>query len=526
MKTLDDEILADDAPLDVYAENALLEQHQWLVANDQGHLTHSSRGSAQRYWTGSTTAWLEGMACAVERIIYVIPVRLEAHTQSVDVTLCGLTSSLAASPTDIRFRAYLSRFSDDVFADYGDLAYEASNPSALKLSVDHPRPGEQLDDLLIVTMRSGLSDDDWHTLSDVIIGADGLIRDQDGKANLPADLEIGVESAAVLSASGWADVEGSNFNARSGPFAFGASPDDSGQTLTFNYITVYKPLAIELRLVGVAAAPLIPQAQLRPNIAVAGGVHARHELAIRRARDHRRLLVIDPHGDELVGAETTQLVRFKRAEYLNGYRELLRESIWLDRGAYGRVTAQLVVISCTGVEVSDDEVDRDNPLFTGAQDWRVRLLQYEDGSATPVEVASETQALQMRGFAARRYSTRCVLLAGARKWPGLRLNGCWHKRLEEYDGTNRGTSLRWGFLSDADMQAAQVLSWTIDLDTLDFDPALPLQMVIDIPDDATIPAYDKKDGSNPVPSASNWNFPRFGAHICVGGSIYWEGVDG
>lgn len=532
MNTLDDEILADDAPLDVFAENAVNQQHQWLATYDLGHVSSSSRGSAIRYYVGPTDIrWREWIGSVEHRIVYVIPMRLDSHALSVHVRVVGHTRSAAASPGNVEWRAYFGRFPDAYDSD--NMSYDASNPSLAEMEVAHPRPGETYDDLLIITLKSGLSDPDtdaWHELTKAEIKSDGRIKPTSGSGGttggVPADLQNGVESALYVDRSGWFDLEGSNANAASGPYAFGAAPDDSEPTIYWTPITTVALQGIDVWIEGEGSPDIVPQARMRPNIPVDAAVHAAHELAIRRARDHRRLLAVDLIGDTLIGAETTNTVRWKRAEYVNDYRELMRESIWLDRGAYGRVAARLVVIACTGPEVVNDDVVRDEADFTTQQTFRVRLLQFEDGSATPTEVYSGDQEKTVKAYASRGYNTNHVMLCGVRKWAKNLINGAWHERLEDRTSTNRGTSLRWGMLSEADLQAAYVHEFSVDLDGLDFDDSLPLVMVVDIENDASTPEYSKADGNSFVVFGSNFRLSRFGAYVTVGGCIYWEGPNG
>jgi hypothetical protein len=498
MLTYHTEILGSDAPVDVYAENALRGQHIALIEDDQGHITSPMQGSPNRiYNRGSTSlVWRDALYTAQEAVIAVIPVEITPQVDTLTVRLAGSMYSQAASPMSLSFKAYLRQNPDLI--DEVTLAWD-TDPQLVTLELSNPRRGQTYQEQIIITMRNVLPTTEvaigaaaWQLLTAPFILEDGTW----GDTFAPDAAENGPDNALYIEGEGWFEV--GNFDADDdrarvyGARSVGSNPGNPGALLA---LTGWAARAIALDVAGVDGANVAPaQPELFPNIPVQGHVHLRHSLAIDRARDHRRYLSIRPSGDVLIGAELSQRTPFRRASVDNGI--LVRDSIYLDRGARGILTVYPSILYVTGAGVLNGDANPSEPDRTDTQSFRMRLFQWESG-ASPTEIGTMTIDSTLRGWHARSTLSNHRALVDARRWSWSYGRG----RLEETTRTS-GAGYRWGTLALQELALLNTPRFDLALDGLTFDEDLPLIVEIE---------------------AQGWTMASYGVLYVVGGSICWEG---
>jgi len=498
MLTYHTEILDSDAPIDVFAENALRGQHLALIEDDQGHITSTMQGSPNRIYDRGATShvWRDAIYTAQEAIIAVIPVEITPQVDTLTVRLAGLMYSQAASPLSLSFKAYLRQNADLI--DEVTLAWD-TDPQVVTLELSNPRRGQTYQDQIIITMRNVLPTTSaaigaaaWQLLPTVFILEDGTY----GSTFAPDAAENGPDN--VLYIEGESFFEVGNFDSGDdrgrvyGARKVYSNPSNPGALLA---ITGWAARAISLDVAGTDGAKTAPaQPELYPNIPVHGHVHLRHSLAIDRARDHRRYLSIRPSGDVLVGEELSQRTPFRRASGLNGI--LVRDSIYLDRGARGILTVYPSILYVTGDSVLNGDANPAEPDRTDTQSLTMRLLQWESGSS-PTEIGSMTIDATLRGWHARSTLSNHRALVDARRWSWSRGLA----RLEETTYTS-GAGYRWGTLALQELALLNTPRFDLALEGLTFDADLPLIVEIEAPP---------------------WSLASYGVLYVVGGSICWEG---
>lgn len=516
MNTYDSEMLDSDAPVDVWAENALRDQHLALIEDDQAHVVSPMQGNPVRSYIRASTAkaWRDALYTAQEAVIAVIPIELNPQVDTLTVRLAGTMASQAATGLALNFALYLGlnpETRDDVQIPY------ATGLTGVELTVSNPRTQDTYQDYLIVTMSCELPADPGAAAWQVMVGAYALEDGTWGGTGSPSSATSGADNVVYFEdEQEWFEL--GNFD----------SPDERGrlyggrliysQGAAICALTGWRARSIALDITGVDGSSIVPaQPELYANIPVQGHVHARHDFVINRARDHRRYLSIRPSGDLLVGVETTQRSPWRRADF--GTRVLLRDSIYLDRGARGVLSARVAALYYTGDNVSNDNADAASPDRESSQQFTVRLLQWEDGETSPTLITSATVTLELRGWTGRNNTTQHRALNDVSRW---RFQGT-HARLEEFTSRDSGSGYRWGTLAPFEVALLNLLRFDLALDGLTFDADLPLILEVIVPVEGSPPAYNPSKGNNPTLTGSNWTLPYHSSVVAVGGSICWEG---
>lgn len=496
MQTYHSEMLGADAPVDVWAENAIRAQHIALIEDDQAHITSPMQGSPNRIYNRSTTSrqWRDALYTAQEAVIAIIPIEITPQVDTLTVRLAGSMYSQAAAPLSLSFKAYLRQSPE--LLDEVTLAWD-SDPQLVELELSNPRRGQTYQDQLIVTMRTVLPVGDaaigaaaYQLLTNAYVLADGTW----GGAFTPSAATSGPDDVVYIDGEGWFDV--GNFD----------SGDDRGRLYGARLIyssvgallslTGWAPRAIALDIAGVDGATIAPaQPELYPNAPVQGHVHLRHSLVIDRARDHRRYLSIRPSGAVLDGSELSQRSPFRRASALESV--LLRDSIYLDRGPRGILTCYPVILYVTGDGQLNGDANASEPDRTDTQSLTMRLLQWEDGNISPTEVAAISIDATLRGWHERSVLSNHRALVDARRWRWSYGIG----RLEE-TSLDSGAGYRWGTLATQELALLNIPRFDLALEGLSFDADLPLIVEIE---------------------AGTWTMANNGVLYVVGGSICWEG---
>ena len=498
MNTFHTEILGTDTPVDVYAENALRGQHLALIEDDQGHVTSPMQGSPNlTYIRGSASrVWQDAIYTATEGIIAIIPVKITPDIATMTVSLAGSMASQAVTQLSLSFKAYFASRPDVV--DEFTLTWD-TDPQIVALTLSNPRPGQTYNDQLIVTMRNILPTDETvigaaahQVFSSVQILTNVSIYESTLSA--PPPTQSGPDNVLYIIEHGYFDV-GNNDDAAINGQVYDAYPttNEGGSLLA---ITGWKPRAISLNIEGVDGGDNVQaQPELFANISVEGQVHQRHSLIIDRARDHRRYLSIRPSGDVLVGAELSQRTPFRRADGLvSGV--LLRDSIYLDRGARGVLSLNLCVLCVLGDGVLKTNANPAEPDAVVTQDMTVRLLQFESGTS-PTVISTTTVPMTFKAWRPRSMATNHRILADARRW---QFSGG-RARLEETSRIS-GAGFRWGTLAIFELALLNLPRFDLALEGLTFDADLPLIVEVE---------------------AVTWQLGLRDVLYSVAGSIVWEG---
>ena len=496
MQTYHTEILDADAPVDVYAENALRGQHLALIELDQGHITSPMQGSPVRMYNRATTAriWRDALYTGFEAAILVIPLEITPQLDTARVRLAGAMYSQASSPLSLSFKAYFASNPEQI--DEVTLAWD-TDAQLVELELSNPRKGMTYQDQLIVTLRNVLPEGEaaigaaaHQVLTGAYVTEDGTWGDPFS----PAYNENGPDNILWLEGEGWIEV--GNFD----------SGDDRARV--YNARKVYTTTGALVALTGWAArscalditgadnATIAPaQPELYPNIAVRGAVHYRHSLVIDRARDHRRYLSIRPSGAVLDGSELSQRSPFRRASALEPV--LMRDSIYLDRGARGLLTLYPAILYVTGEGLLNADAAASAPDREDTQAFTLRLSQWEDGETTPTALVELDVDVKLRGWHERSVFTTHRALVDARRWRWSYGVG----RLEE-TSLDSGAGYRWGTLAPRELALLNAPRLDLSLEGLSFDADLPLIVELE---------------------AGAWALPANAVLYAVGGAICWEG---
>lgn len=516
MNTYDTEMLDSDAPVDVYAENALRGQHLALIEDDQAHVTSPMQGNSVRNYIRSLAGkrWRDALYAGFEAVIAVIPIELNPQVGTITIRLAGTMASQASTPLALNFGLYLGLDPDE--RDDTQVAYVTS-VVGVTLTINNPRPQDTYQDLLIVTMASALPIDPGAAAWQVTINGFALEDGTYGGTATPNSATNGADNMIYFEdEQEWFEV--GNYD----------SPDDRGRLyggrLIYSQgagmvaITGWRARSIAMTITGVDGSGIVmAQPELYANIPVQGQVHARHDFIINRARDHRRYLSIRPSGDLLVGVENTVRSPWRRADF--GARVLVRDSIYLDRGARGVLSARIAALYYTGDNVSNDNADASTPDRESEQTFTVRLSQHEDGSATPAVIGEAEVTLTLNGWTGRSPMTQHRALNDVSRW---RFQGT-HARLEDFPSRDSGAGYRWGTMAPFELALLNLCRFDLPLEGLTFDASLPLILEVFVPVEAVPPAYNPSLGNNPTLTGSNWRLPYRSSVIAVGGSICWEG---